>query len=77
MHCNMHLSYDKHSTYNHPQNILRLFLFTPPFPQISMLKRQHILIRACCASKTPTVSLGVKFIALDDKTKQYYARKQH
>ena len=39
-----------------------------------MLKLQHILIRACCASKTPAVSLGVKFIAFDDKTKQYYAR---
>ena len=47
-------------TSNHPQNILRLFQFTVPFPPISMLKRKNILITADSDSKTLSMLLAVE-----------------
>ena len=49
---------------------IETFKLTPPFPQISMLKRQHIFVRAYCAYKTSTISLGVKILTFNVRIKQ-------
>ena len=40
---------------------IETFLNNSPLPPISMLKRQHTFIRVYCTSKTPAITLAVKF----------------